>query len=55
MAAKIKKKDTVIVLIGKDKGKTGEVLQVFPKDNRVIVSGINIAKKHKKKLHVLPF
>lgn len=48
MAAKIKKKDTVIVLTGKDKGKTGEVLQVLPKDNRVVVSGINVAKKHKK-------
>lgn len=48
MAAKIKKKDTVIVLAGKDKGKTGEVLEVLPKENRVVVVGINMAKKHKK-------
>lgn len=48
MAAKIKKKDTVIVLAGKDKGKTGEVLTVLPKEERVIVAGINMAKKHKK-------
>jgi len=48
MAARIKKGDTVIVLTGKDKGKTGEVLQVIPKDEKVVVAGINMAKKHKK-------
>lgn len=48
MAAKIKKGDTVIVLVGKDKGKTGEVLSVNPKEEKVIVAGINMAKKHKK-------
>ena len=48
MAAKIKKGDTVIVLAGKDKGKTGEVLSVNPKEEKVIVAGINMAKKHKK-------
>ena len=48
MAAKIKKGDKVIVLTGKDKGKTGDVLQVFPTDNRVLVSGVNIAKRHTK-------
>jgi large subunit ribosomal protein L24 len=48
MAAKIKKGDTVIVLTGKDKGKTGEVLSVNPKEEKVIVAGINMAKKHKK-------
>ena len=48
MAAKIKKGDKVIVLTGKDKGKTGDVLQVFPTENRVLVSGVNIAKRHTK-------
>ena len=48
MAARIKKGDTVIVLTGKDKGKTGKVMSVLPKDNKAIVSGINIVKKHKK-------
>ncbi len=48
MANKIKKGDKVIVLTGKDKNKTGEVLSVNPKDNKVVVAGINIAKKHKK-------
>lgn len=46
MAAKIKKGDKVIVTTGKDKGKTGEVLQVLPKDNRVVVQGINQVKRH---------
>jgi large subunit ribosomal protein L24 len=45
---KIKKGDKVIVLAGKDKGKTGEVLRSLPKDSKVIVSGVNIAKKHTK-------
>jgi large subunit ribosomal protein L24 len=45
---KIKKGDKVRVISGKDKGSEGEVLQVFPKDLRAIVSGVNMAKKHKK-------
>lgn len=45
---KIKKGDTVQVLSGNDKGKTGEVLEVIPKTNKVIVKGINIRKKHVK-------
>lgn len=45
---KIKKGDTVIVRTGKDKGKTGKVSLTLPKENKVIVSGINIAKKHQK-------
>ncbi len=45
---KIKKGDTVQVLSGNDKGKTGEVLEVMPKTQRVIVKGINIRKKHVK-------
>jgi len=43
---KIKKGDTVEVLSGNDKGKTGEVLEIIPKTSRVIVKGINIRKKH---------
>ena len=45
---KIKKGDTVVVLSGNDKGKTGEVLKTMPKDNKVVVKGINIRKKHVK-------
>jgi large subunit ribosomal protein L24 len=46
MAAKIKKGDRVVVLAGKDKGKTGEVLQVMPKASRVLVAGVNVVKRH---------
>ncbi len=45
---KIKKGDTVKVLSGNDKGKTGEVLEVIPKTEKIIVKGINIRKKHLK-------
>jgi large subunit ribosomal protein L24 len=45
---KLKKGDTVLVISGKDKGQEGEVVQVFPADNKVIVNGINTAKKHSK-------
>lgn len=45
---KVKKGDKVVVLTGKDKGKTGEVLKAIPADNRVIVAGVNMAKKHEK-------
>lgn len=48
MAAKIKKGDTVIVLAGKDKGRTGSVLQVMPKDDKVLVDGINVHARHRK-------
>ena len=48
MAAKIIKGDKVIVLVGKDKGKTGDVLQVYPKTGRAVVAGINMAIKHLK-------
>ncbi|HDP16245.1 MAG TPA: 50S ribosomal protein L24 [Candidatus Omnitrophica bacterium] len=44
--AKIRKDDTVILLAGKDKGKTGKVLTVFPKKGRVLVQGVNFVKKH---------
>ena len=45
---KIKKGDTVQVLSGNDKGKTGEVLEVIPKEDKVFVKGVNIRKKHVK-------
>ena len=45
---KIKKGDTVLVITGKDKGKTGEVIAAFPKTNKVVVSGVNIQSKHEK-------
>lgn len=48
MAAKIKKGDKVVVITGRDKGKTGEVLKVIPSENRAIVGGINLVKKHEK-------
>lgn len=45
---KIKKNDTVLVITGKDKGKKGKVLKAFPKENRVIVEGVNVQTKHQK-------
>ena len=47
-AAKIKKGDQVVVLSGKDKGRTGTVTQVLPKDGKVLVDGINVAARHRK-------
>ncbi|WP_164116920.1 50S ribosomal protein L24 [Sphingorhabdus sp. Alg239-R122] len=46
--AKIKKGDEVVVLSGKDKGKTGNVTQVMPKDGKVLVSGVNMMTRHRK-------
>ena len=46
MAAKIKKGDDVIVLTGKDKGRKGKVLRVFPTESRVLVQGINVVQRH---------
>ena len=43
---KIKKGDKVVVLAGKDKGRAGEVLKVMPKDDRAVVRGINMVKRH---------
>ena len=48
MAAKIKKGDNVIVIAGKDKGTKGEVLKVIPDENRVVVRGVNVVKRHQK-------
>ncbi len=46
MAAKIKKGDRVVLLTGKDKGRQGTVLKVLPKDERVVVQGINTVQRH---------
>ncbi|MDJ0929967.1 50S ribosomal protein L24 [Breoghania sp.] len=48
MAAKIKKGDTVIVRTGRDKGKTGEVISVLPAESRVLVRGVNVARRHQR-------
>ena len=48
MAAKIRKGDKVIVLSGRDKGRTGEVFEVRPSDSKALVRGINIVKRHQK-------
>jgi large subunit ribosomal protein L24 len=48
MAAKIRKGDKVVVLAGKDKGKTGSVLQVIPDETRAVVQGINLVRRHTK-------
>ena len=53
-AARIKKGDTVVVLSGKDKGKTGEVVRAMPRDGKVVVSGVNIAVRHRKPSQVNP-
>ena len=48
MAAKIRKGDKVIVLNGRDKGRTGEVFEVRPDDNKALVRGVNLVKRHQK-------
>jgi len=48
MAAKIKKGDKVVVMAGRDKGKTGEVRQVMPSESRAIVAGVNLVRRHTK-------
>jgi len=48
MAAKIRKGDKVVVLSGRDKGRSGEVIEVRPAANRAVVLGINVAKRHQK-------
>lgn len=48
MAAKIRSNDEVIVITGKDKGKTGKVTRVIPKEHKVVVENINVHKKHQK-------
>jgi large subunit ribosomal protein L24 len=53
-AAKIKKGDSVVVRSGKDKGRTGTVLQVMPKDGKVLVEGVNVATRHRKPTQMNP-
>ncbi len=48
MAAKIKKGDKVIVLTGRDRGRNGEVIRVFPTEDRALVRGVNMIKRHQK-------
>ena len=48
MAAKIKKGDKVVILAGKDKGKTGSVLSVIPTETRAVVQGLNLVRRHTK-------
>jgi len=50
----IKKGDTVLVITGKDAGRKGKVLKVIPKDNKVVVEGINKAKKHQRPSRAIP-
>lgn len=48
MASKVKRGDTVVVLNGKDRGRSGEVLRVMPKEDRVVVQGVNVVKRHQR-------
>ena len=48
MASKIKKGDKVVVRTGRDKGRTGEVVQVMPKEERALVRGVNMVKRHQR-------
>jgi large subunit ribosomal protein L24 len=53
-ASKIKKGDKVVVLSGKDKGRTGEVVKAMPKEGKVIVSGVNVHARHRKPSQLNP-
>jgi len=53
-ASKIKKGDRVVVLSGKDKGRTGDVVKAMPKEGKVIVSGVNVHARHRKPSQVNP-
>ena len=48
---KIRKGDKVVVRTGRDKGKVGEVLRVYPEDNRALVQGVNVVRRHQKQTH----
>ena len=48
MAAKLKKGDRVVVIAGRDKGKTGEVVQVMPREERAVVRGVNLVRRHQR-------
>ena len=45
---KVKKGDTVKILVGKDKGKSGKIIKALPSENKIVVEGINVLKKHQK-------
>ena len=53
-AQKIRKGDKVVVLSGRDKGKTGDVVRAMPKDGKVIVAGVNVATRHRKPTQTNP-
>ena len=53
-SARIRKGDTVVILSGKDKGKTGEVVRSMPKESKVVVAGVNVAARHRKPSQVNP-
>ena len=48
MAARIRKGDTVVVIAGRDKGKSGEVIRLIPAENRAVVRGVNVARRHQR-------
>jgi large subunit ribosomal protein L24 len=48
MAAKLKKGDKVVILAGRDKGKTGEIIRSIPTEDRVVVGGVNMVKRHQR-------
>jgi large subunit ribosomal protein L24 len=48
VAARIRKGDKVVVITGRDKGKTGEVISVLPKENRAVVRGVNLVRRHQR-------
>jgi large subunit ribosomal protein L24 len=50
----VRKDDTVLVIAGKNAGKKGKILEVFPKDSRVVVEGVNVVKRHTKPTRQLP-
>src|SRR3546814_6917404 len=53
-AAKIKKGDKVVILSGKDKGRTGNVVKMMPKDGKLVVEGVNVAARHRKPTQANP-
>ena len=53
-AAKIRKGDKVVILSGKDKGRTGEVVKAMPKEGKVVVSGVNVHARHRKPSQTQP-
>jgi large subunit ribosomal protein L24 len=54
MGLNVKKGDQVVVLAGKDKGKKGEVIAAFPKEERVVVQGVNVVKRHQRQTPATP-